>query len=522
MMKRLVLAAAIASTLAGCATPFATQHQATSIAASRASDAIKEFDAQGQKGVVREVTGPSADFQRTDAPVKRGDIYVKASGAPFAPLVTEMAKQAGYSVAFGEAVDPMRKVTVDFNGAFTEDAIRTTAFLAGYAAVFDRDAHTLYVSDVATYNYHMPTAAFQSLQATYSVGGNPANSTGSSGSGSGGNSSGGSSGGTTLKADFTITGSEGTNGKGLEKFLKDLAGANATVLVNDQGTVSVRGNAQALRRVNDFLKGFTHDAMTQVEIEASVIEVSLTNDFNLGIQWGRVLNNAGKGFFTGGTADLASATIKAATGGDTSTLIGQAASAAANGSIGGYRTTANSAAIINALMQFTDVKVVSQPKLVALNNNPATFFDGTQIPYVGQIQQTANTSSGGSTSNPTVSGSVSFAIDGVSFSAVPSVVNKNSVQITLMPVLSSVGTFSNFLNGQLTAPTQANKQTYMRVLAENGKTLILGGIRYNKDVKDTSYGTKTSRSSTAKEVVILLRANVVPPASDDIIMNESL
>jgi MSHA biogenesis protein MshL len=520
MTKRLILAAAIASTLAGCATPFATQHQASTIAASRADDAIKEFEQQGRKGVVREVTGPSVDFQRTAAPVKRGDIFIKAAGAPFAPLVTELAKQSGYSVAFGDVVDPMRKVTVDFNGAFTEDAVRTTAFLAGYAAVFDRDAHVIYISDVATYNYHMPTAAFQSLQAQYSVGGNPANST-SSGSGGSSGGSGGSSGGTTLKADFTITGQEGTNGKGLEKFLKDLAGQNATVLVNDQGTVSVRGNAQALRRVNDFLKGFTHDAMTQVEIEASVIEVSLTNDFNLGIQWGKVLNGASKGFFAGGS-NIATATVAAA-GGDTSTLIGQAAAAAAgSGGIGGYRTTASSAAIINALMQYTDVKVVSQPKLVALNNNPATFFDGTQIPYVGQIQQTANSSTGSTTANPTVSGSVSFAIDGVSFSAVPSVVNKSSVQITLMPVLSSVGAFSTFLNGQLTAPTQANKQTYMRVLAENGKTLILGGIRYNKDTKDTSYGASTSRNSTSKEVVILLRANVVPPSDDDITMNESL
>ncbi|KWU17829.1 type II secretion system protein GspD [Burkholderia cenocepacia] len=521
MTKRLILAATIASMLAGCATPFATQHQANTIAASRADDAVKEFEQQGHKGVVREVSGPSVDFQRTAVPEKRGDIFIKASGAPFAPLVTELAKEAGYSVAFGDAVDPMRKVTVDFNGAFTEDAVRTTAFLAGYAAVFDRNAHTIYVSDVATYNYHMPTAAFQSLQAQYSVGGNPANSTSSGSSGGSSGGSGGSSGGTTLKADFTITGQEGTNGKGIEKFLKDLAGANATVLVNDQGTVSVRGNAQALRRVNDFLKGFTHDAMTQVEIEASVIEVSLTNDFNLGIQWGKVLNGASKGFFTGGSANLATATVSAA-GGDTSSLIGQAATAAASGGIGGYRTTANSAAIINALMQYTDVKVVSQPKLVALNNNPATFFDGTQIPYVGQIQQTANSGTTGTTANPTVSGSVSFAIDGVSFSAVPSVVNKSSVQITLMPVLSSVGTFSTFLNGQLTAPTQANKQTYMRVLAENGKTLILGGIRYNKDTKDTSYGASTSRNSTSKEVVILLRANVIPPADDDITMNESL
>lgn len=520
MYKRLLVATAVATLFAGCATPFATQEQAKSITQSRTADAVNEFVKQQRTGAVREITEPLSEFRRTEAPVKRGDVYVKAASTPFAPILNELTKKSGYSIAFGENVDPMRKVTVDFNGAFTEEAIRTTAFLAGYAAVFDRDSRTVYIAETATYNYRLPSAVFKSLQATYNVGGDPANSASSSSS-SGAQGSSGGGGGTSLKAEFSIGGKEGTNGTGITKFMTDLAGKNAEVLVTDQGVISVRGNAQALRRMNDFIKGFAHDAMTQVEIEASVIEVSLTKDFSLGIQWGKVLNGANSGVFAGSNGDLAAAQIKAQ-GGDSTSLIGAAAQAAASGSLGGYRTTASSAAIINSLMQFTDVNIVSQPKLVSLNNNPATYFDGTQIPYLGSISQTASATSGTSTANPTVTGSVSFAIDGVSFSAVPSVINKSSVQITLLPVLSSVGQFSTFLNGQVTAPSQSNRQTYMRVVAETGKTLVLGGMRYNKNVKDTSYGASTSQKSTSKEVVILLRAYVTPPNDSDIVMNESL
>ncbi|MNR71658.1 Type II secretion system protein D precursor [compost metagenome] len=516
--QRLLVATALTVMLAGCATPFATQNQARTMAEARATNAVQDFVDQAKRGRVREISEPMVEFKRTAAPVQRGDVYVRAAATPFAPLVSELSKKAGLSVAFADGVDAMRKVTVDFNGAFTEDAIRTTAFMAGYAAVIDRDKNTVYIADRATYNYRLPSAVFKSLQAQYNVGGDPANSSkGSGGSGGSGGGGGGASGGTSLKAEFTIAGKEGTNGAGLQKFMTDLAGRNAEVLVTDQGVVSVRGNAQALRRMNDFIKNFAYDAMTQVEIEASVIEVSLERDFNLGIQWGKVLNGATKGFYAGGTPDLAAATVSAA-GGNPNSLIGLAASQASQGGIGGYRTSASTASIINALMQFTDVNIVSQPKLVSLNNNPATFFDGTQVPYLGSVEQTSGTGDNA----PTVSGSVSFAIDGVSFSAVPSVVNKSSVQITLLPVLSSVGEFSQFLNGQLTAPTQANKQTYMRVLAENGKTLILGGIRYNKDIKGTSYGASTSARASSKEVVILLRANVVPPSDNDIIMSESL
>jgi type II secretory pathway component GspD/PulD (secretin) len=150
---------------------------------------------------------------------------------------------------------------------------------------------------------------------------------------------------------------------------------------------------------------------------------------------------------------------------------------------------------------------------------PATFFDGTQLPYLGSVQQTAPTTAGG---EPTVSGSVAFAIDGVSFSAIPSVVNGNTVQITLIPVLSSVNRFETFLGGTLTAPVQGNKQTYMRVLAESGKTLILGGIRYNKESKDIKAPAGVSKSSSSKEVVILLRANVIEAPAFDPVVSESL
>lgn len=510
MHKRLLLTVAITTALAGCATPFATQNQAQRMAERQVSEHIEEFEQTALKGSIREISAPRVDFTPTVAAEKRGDVFIKAAAAPFAPIVGELARDMGYSVAYAEGVDALRQISVDFNGAFTEDALRTTAFLAGYAAVIDRKDKVVYISPEATYNYRLPSAIFKDLQAEYSVGGDPANS-------ASGGEDGGGGGGASLKAEFTIEGKEGTNGQGLSKFLQSLAGQRSEVLVTDQGVVSVRGNAQSLRRVNDFLTDFVKDAMTQVEIEASVIEVALAKDFSMGIQWGKVLQVAGN-VNSGVGLGLNQSFVDASLGGGSSNagLVGLAAASAAEGSLGGYRTSASSASIINALMRFTTVNVVSQPRMLSLNNNPATFFEGSQVPYLGKMEQ--STSEGTST----VSGSVSFAIDGVSFSAVPSVVNDSSVQITLMPVLTSVGEFSQFLGGQLTVPSQSSKQTYMRVLAESGKTLILGGIRYNKDVKDSSVGSSTASQINSKEIVILLRANIVVPLDNSILMSESL
>lgn len=518
MTLRILSALLLTAGLAGCAVPRVTADQATRTTTDRASQAIEAFQQSTRPAAaVREINEPLTDFRKTTAARIRGDINVKAAAAPFAPVLSEIAKKAGYSVAFGDMVDINRKVTVDFTDAVTDDAIRTTAFLAGYAAVIDKNNRTVFVADVATYTFRLPAGVFSALKAQYAVGGNPANAGGSSGGGAGGAS--GSSGGTSLQADFSISGQEGSNPQGLGKFLQELAGKNAQVYVTDNGMVNVRANAQALKRVHEFMKSFARDAMTQVEIEASVVEVGLNNEFSMGIQWGRVIDSATRGAFLGMPGALAQATAGAYQAGTMNNLIPQMSATAGGAGLGTYRVSANSASIIHALAQFTDVNVVSQPRLLSMNNVPATFFDGTQMPYLGTVQQTAGT---GTSAEPTVTGTVAFAIDGVSFSAIPSVVDGNTVQITLIPVLSNVLGFSEFLNGTLSAPRQSNKQTFMRVLAESNKTLILGGIRYSMDNKDTSLGVSASKKTSSKEIVILLRANVVPAPIFDPIIGESL
>jgi hypothetical protein len=504
-----------AAGLAGCATPTFTTDQATSVTTNRAQQAVQAFQKSKPAGVVREVEETTADdFTKTEAPRIRGDVNVKAAAAPFAPILSEIAKKGGYSVAFGDMVDMNRKVTIDYTDAVTDDAIRTTAFLAGYAAVIDKNNRTVFISDVAAYTFRLPAGVFSALQAQYTVGGNPANAGGSGGS-SGGSGGGG---GTSLKADFSVSGNEGSNGAGLTKFLQDLAGKNSEVIVSPNGIINVRANAQALKRVHEFMKSYARDAMTQVEIEASVVEVALTNDFSFGIQWGKVVNAASGngGIIAGGKGALTTAMNAADAKTAMSALVD---GAAATSGIGAFRVGASTSQLINALAQFTEVNVVSQPRLLSMNNVPATFFDGTQIPYLGSVQQTQGSTAG---AQPTTTGTVAFAIDGVSFSAIPSVVDGKTVQITLIPVLSNVQGMSDFLGGTLSAPKQSNKQTFMRVLAENNKTLILGGIRYSADKKDTSAGTSTSKSSSSKEIVILLRANVVTAPDFDPIVSEAL
>lgn len=511
----LVAAAVSALLLSGCAQTFTSTKHAKSLNKERTQELVDEFEETTKPKLpeVKETNRNIAqEFNKTRAPRLRGDVNVTAQQTPFAPIVSEIARTAGFSVAFGDSVDVNRLVTVQLSDAVAEEAIRNTAFLAGYVAVFDKQQQTIFITEEASYMFRLPSAVFKALEAQYAVGGNPANS--ASKGGSSGSGGGGSSGGSSLKAEFNIAGStKAPTADGVTKFLRDLAGKNTQVHVNDTGMVNVRGSAQALRRVHDFLKTFARSSMTQVEIEASVVEVALANEFALGIKWQSVLHKS----TWGANAGVGPASLGNMTGG----LAGaQQLSAASDNGVGVFRTTASSTSLINALSTFTDVKVVSQPRLLSMNNVPATFFDGTQLPYVGKVDKTSATGSNGG--SDTFTGEVAFAIDGVSFSAVPSVINDESVQISLVPVLSAVTGFDQFLGGQLVAPRQTNKQTFMQVLAENGKTLILGGIRYTTDRKDTSIAVSTGGKSSTKEIVILLRANVIPAPEFDPIISENL
>jgi MSHA biogenesis protein MshL len=520
LLKNSVLLLLAGATLSGCSfLDMNRKSMNTSVDVSRDA-AIDKFARQKPTPVVNEIDAPYVEFKAVPNRKAPGPLNVKAAAAAFGPLMSELAKGNGYSVVFSDAVDTNRKVSVELNGSEVVDGLRTLAFMAGYVAVIDADTRTITVTDIATFTYKIPVNLLQALTATYSVGGDPVTqgggSSGSSGSSASGNSSSGSSGtsgsggggSSGLRASFVVSGSTSTGEKSVRALLADIAGKNAAITVSDLGVITVRANAQSQQRVHRFLRSFVHDAMSQVDIEASVVDVKLDDEFSLGVDWSKVLSAKG----------LLGKAGQVALGGGTGGVVNPALTATF--------TNSSVSAVVTALRQLTDAKVISNPHILAINNTPATFFDGTELPYLGSV--VATPSSTGINTTTQLSGSASYAINGVSFSVQPSIIDDKHVQITLVPVLSSVLSFQTFQlgsGGTLTAPQQATKQSFMKVMAESGKTLILGGIRYSTDSKTDSPAPillgNLARSKSAQEIVILMRATVLPAADFDPLVGES-
>lgn len=519
MIKRL-LALSIAAALAGCASTDLSFKSNAERVHSDARQKADEFKTkQSRVNSVLEHDEPFIDFKDVPRAKARGDLTIKAAGTAFGPLLSTVSKNAGYSVIFTDGVDATRKVTAEFTDASLEDVARTLTMMAGYAVAVDKPSRTIMVSDLATYTFKLPATVFQQLQSSYSIGGNPVSSSGGggqggAGGGQGGGSSGGGSSGASMQANFVVSGKGGNTAQSVKSLIADMAGKNAEVVVSDVGLITVRANGQALRRVTDFLRNFTKDAMAQVEIEASIVEVSLQDDFEFGIDWSRIL----------GSANILGVPGKLTLG-----ITGTTAVTTNAPSLAATFTSMSIDSVVKALRQVTDTQVVSNPRLLAVNNSPATYFDGTQIPYLGNL--TATPTAAGNSTTTQYSGSASFAIDGISFSIQPSILDSKRVQLALIPVLSSVQGFDKLdlgTSGSLTVPRQTSKQSFMPVLAESGRTIILGGLRHTSEDKQNTYGpipfipVGKARLAKTKEVVILMRAVILPAPDFDPLIGESV
>ena len=190
--------------------------------------------------------------------------------------------------------------------------------------------------------------------------------------------------------------------------------------------------------------------------------------------------------------------------------------------------------MIKALEQYTRVEVLSQPRLIALNHSPAIIHDGTQVPYLGTVASTV-TGVAGTTSN---SGTVSFALDGVSLAFRPDILDQQLVQLSVIPILSTVSDFQSFDLGNgasLSVPRQPVRQAHLQVIVESGKTVIVGGTRAVNDNGTTSGVPGTADlpfvgrllngyddGRSRKELVLLIHANIVPARPYRVLVGESL
>jgi general secretion pathway protein D len=210
----------------------------------------------------------------------------------------------------------------------------------------------------------------------------------------------------------------------------------------------------------------------QVLIEAAIVEISDTTDNKLGIQWALFDKGASiPGAFTNfgeigvSTANILGAIVGKDSGGDidVSTL------SPSNGITFGFGEQKNSGvswgALIQALEGDAGTNVLSTPKVITMDNQESSIIVGENIPII-----TGQSSSGGSsTSNPFTT--IERQDIGVKLVVTPSISEGDLVRLEIEQEISGVSKSTSASDIVTT-----KRQIKTNVLADNGETIVLGGL----------------------------------------------
>jgi type II secretory pathway component GspD/PulD (secretin) len=447
----------------------------------------------------------------------RQAVSLTVENGNFLDIVKKIATKMDYGVAVLNGVDATRTVSVDIKRATPEQAIRQVIWAAGYAPVFGHSERSLTIAQNATTVFRIPTDAIKNIKTNFSFGGSPISQSGGGGGGGGGGAGGGGGGGgggsvSSIKNDFTVTGAYSTSLEAFKRFLESTAGANASVeIYEDGGLIVARGNGQAIKRIHDVLSKYAYDSRRQIEINARLIDVSLSNEFKAGIQWDRVFSQSKK--LTAGFNSLQG-------------VVGITPS-----SVLSYGGGTDLSAVVAALETFTTIEVVSTPRLIVSNNSAGVFFKGASKPYLPSITTTTNATTG----EKSQSGQGALAQDGVNLAVYASILDDKTAIVTLQPSVVTLGNLQKFLGDQIQIYEQNIQSSGQRITVRDGETLVVSGSRSN-----TNNSSKTaipgvveipgigsifsgqSKDVNSKESVLVINVRIIRPNAVDIVYAESI
>jgi general secretion pathway protein D len=202
----------------------------------------------------------------------------------------------------------------------------------------------------------------------------------------------------------------------------------------------------------------------QVAIDATIAEVTLTDDLQYGVQSYIMSRDLGL------KPDVGSVGTSAA-----SALINAASDVALNRAIPGFNFLVGSAntprGILSALHAVTEVKVLSNPSLVVIDNQVATLQVGDEIP----IQTGSATVL---TGNNTVANTTDYRSTGIILRVVPRINANGNVRLDVEQEISNPVANSSSSSGSTNSltPTVSTRKVRSSVAVASGQTVLLAGL----------------------------------------------
>ncbi|MBF0434166.1 MAG: pilus (MSHA type) biogenesis protein MshL [Magnetococcales bacterium] len=278
-------------------------------------------------------------------------------------------------------------------------------------------------------------------------------------------------------------------GGGLDTNVSSGSEPPGTVSINPEaGIISVFASSAQHDRIQKYLDTVLDNVHRQVLIESTVVEVELNDDFREGVDWNQVFSHTSGVTFTGAFSKMNPVdspmdffTINHNTG------------QGSNGPIG---------VALKALESFGNTKVLSSPKIMALNNQAALLkVVRNEVFFTLESTATATTNNGTTTTTGTAAAAtaqvpvfntrVNTVPVGLIMSVTPQISDQDIVNLNVRPTISRIYAWKNDPNPALQRNTTTTgleapvisqipeievkeMETMMRV--HSGQVAVMGGL----------------------------------------------
>ena len=299
-----------------------------------------------------------------------------------------------------------------------------------------------------------------------------------------------------------------------------------SVIANpENGVINVRATQRQHEKVREFLDGIMGNARRQVLIEATIVEVDLSDRYQQGIDWS-LLRTAGSGNGTGIAMAPAGPTTGTMTGG----LLSSITTLTWNKTSWEYSLTS----ALRLLESFGTLRVLSSPKVSVLNSQTSILkvVDNEVYFTITVTPGTAATATSPAIA-PTYTTNVNTVPVGFLMTVTPQISGHGEVILNLRPTISRISSFATDPSPALAAAGVVNRipvvqsremESILRV--QSGDIAVLGGlIQDTRDRKtDGIPGLAgvpvvgdlfryTDNRSRKTELVIFLRPTVLSDTS---------
>ncbi len=242
----------------------------------------------------------------------------------------------------------------------------------------------------------------------------------------------------------------------------------ASLIINkNTGLITVTGTKRQIGLARTYLKELKKRLHKQVMIEVSIISVELSNSYTRGIDWSKFelsINKFGKDLTTGEDRSTGSAQ---------GTFLNTLSSSSRNLNIIN-NLHFSMEGLLNFIKKKGNSKILSNPKVMTLNNQQALITIGDNINYRVK-KETEKDDSG----NITVTYVPYSVFIGVLLNILPEVSEDNKIMLRINPSLSSFKYEEDNVkqvNIREIAPDTLEKKLSTVVQVNSGDTIILGGL----------------------------------------------